>query len=73
MGPCQLGGGGDHPSGSDERILGRRVPIGRRKERRALDVRVVVRAAGRDADQPDAQLPAQIEEAVGGFEVDSEP
>ena len=38
-----------------QRILRRLVAVERRKQRRPLDVRVVVRAAGGDADPPDAE------------------
>src|SRR5689334_14220271 len=35
---------------SDERILGRQIAVGRREERRPLDVRIVVGTASREAD-----------------------
>ncbi len=52
------GRGVDLPCHAGQRILGRLIAVGGREERRALDVRVVVGAAGRQADQPDAQVAA---------------
>ena len=68
----ELGGRRDHPRRADQRVLGRRVAVGRREERRPLDVRVVVRAAGGDAHEPDAELAAQVEEPVRLGEVEAE-
>ena len=67
----QLGGRSDHAGRSDQRILGRGVAVGGREERGSLDVRVVVGAPGGDARETDAELAAQLEEAVGLREIDA--
>ena len=69
----ELGGGGELAGHADERVLGRVVAVRRREVRRPLHVRVVVRAAGGDAHEPDAELGEGRAERVRLGEVDAEP
>src|SRR3569623_1424929 len=50
---------------ADERILRRMIAVGRRIERRANDVRIVIGAGGRDVDETDAEPAHDLEERLG--------
>ncbi|OQA40206.1 MAG: hypothetical protein BWY52_02927 [Chloroflexi bacterium ADurb.Bin325] len=54
----------DLPCNAYQRVLRRLVAVRGREERGSLDVRVVVRAAAGDADQADAELGQEVEEAL---------
>ncbi len=64
---------GDLPRNTHQWIFGRSVGIGRREEGRALDVRVVIRAAASDAEHGDIKSDEQIQERARLAQVDTQP
>ena len=54
---------------ADERIFGRLVAVGWREERGALDVRIVVGAAGGEIDEGDVEISQELEELDGLGEI----
>ena len=53
------------PRHPDKGIFGRLVPVGRRKERRPLQVRIIRRAGRSEVDHVDADLFHQLEQPFG--------
>ena len=64
-----LGDHGQLAGHAHQRILRRLIPVRRREEGRALDVGIVVGAAAGEVDQPDAEVPEQVQEPEGLHQV----
>ena len=58
------GGRIDLASAPGQWVLRRLIPVGRREQRRPLDVRVVVGTARRDVEQADVEFAKQVDEPV---------
>ena len=71
-GGFDLADGVDLAGHAHQRIFGRQVAVGGREVGRALDVRVVVRAAGGQADQVHAQPGQHLHQGDGLGQVDAQ-
>src|SRR5579883_2195264 len=69
----QLGRDGEMPGDAGQGIFRRQIAVRRRKQGRTLEVRIVIRTAGGDAHQSNAERLEQIEESTRLGQIDAQP